>query len=319
MFKEILKILPRLDTGDLNKMERDLSKRFKKVAKGFGKGLGASLLGGGLAGAALGIIDKLLNPLKEVQESIDRVLGEGDDLVTYAKQFDTTSGKLLKLQALAMANGLDKEALFMLMGKFQTAVAEAQADPTKQTSVRRFANVKDTGEGFFNYIQALQTLGKTDKGAQIRAQQEVFGEKQILKMSDFLNADFKQLISSLKLMGSEYYTPRVNKLGQLNDLQDEKGASRYANDIFNKGGTINKGMIESRDRQLKIELERENQRIASYKSLAIMAETSGKLLKLLEEGYLEVAKIATSSSSINEFILKYSSSRAFRGVTPKGE
>src|SRR5687767_8200002 len=107
MFSEILKIIPQLDSGDLAKLESSLSGRFTRIAKKFGKGLGSILTGGGIAGLALGLIDKLLNPLKDVQEAIDRSLKDSDDLVTNAKQFDTTAGKLAKLVALGKSTGLE--------------------------------------------------------------------------------------------------------------------------------------------------------------------------------------------------------------------
>src|SRR4051812_39877327 len=136
VFKEILQIIPRLSSSDLASMDATLSRRFSNIAKKFGKGLLATLTGGGIAGIGLGLIDKLLNPLKETQDAIDRTLKQGDDIVTYAKQFGTTSGKLYRLMQIAKSTGLDEGSFFMLLEKFQATVAEAAADPKKQTSVR---------------------------------------------------------------------------------------------------------------------------------------------------------------------------------------
>ena len=82
MYTEILKVKPQLDTKDLNKMEKTLQSRFSRLAKGFGKSITNVIKGGGVAGIAIALIDKLLNPLKEVQEAIDRSLSKGDDLAT---------------------------------------------------------------------------------------------------------------------------------------------------------------------------------------------------------------------------------------------
>ena len=210
-------------------MEKSLTTRFGRIAKKFGKGLVATLTGGGVAGLALGLIDKLLNPLKETQEAIDRVLAQGDDVVTNAKQFNTTAGKLFKLQQLAKSTGLDASQLDLLITKFQTAVAEAEADPNKQSAVRQFVGEKDTAEGFFKFIQSLQRL---DKNAQVRAQQEVFGEKQILKMADFLNTDFAKQSALIGGRSAEEFTPGLEKLGELNDLKDALAVKRENEDLY---------------------------------------------------------------------------------------
>ena len=109
--KKFFRIVPKLSPGDLSSMGGALTTRFGKIAKKFGKGLLEVITGGGVAGLALGIIDKLLNPLKETQDAIDRMLVQGNDIVTNAKQFGTTAGKLARLQALGKSVGLDPESL----------------------------------------------------------------------------------------------------------------------------------------------------------------------------------------------------------------
>lgn len=342
MFNEILKITPKLDNGDLSRMERTLNSRFGRVAKKFGKGLVAALAGGGIAGVALGFIDKLLNPLKETQDAIDRVLNQGDDIVTNAKQFGTTAGKLFKLQQIAKSTGLDPDSLFMLMTKFQTAVAEAAADPTKATSVRKFVPApiidpatgeqrinpisgkpefqeQDTAEAFFQFIQSLRKMDKTSK---LLVQQEVFGEKQVLKMSDFLETDMRLQAQDLQLRPSEEYTPVLESLGTGNDWKDILRERNEAEDIFRKGRLINAGMIESQAQREQIARQRENERIAGYKSLATIEEASAKITALIEKGMIELTKIATKASNLSDIVDSLSVNRIFKGIiksTGKGE
>lgn len=316
MFKEVLKIIPKIDNADLNDMDRKLSKRFGKIAKKFGKGLGAALAGGGLAGIALGLIDKLLNPLKETQEAIDRVLKQGDDIVTNAKQFGTTAGKLFKLQALAKSTGLDEAGLFMLINKFQTKVAEAEADPSKQTSVRQFVGQKDSAEAFFGFIQALQ---KMDKNSQLLVQQEVFGEKQVLKMADFLQTNMKDQLGLIGARPSTHYDMGLEKVAGLNDWQDIFGAKRMLEDSVQKAKIINEGMIAQRAQQLQIELDRENQRIGSYESLMKISETSSRMMFMLEKGMVELTKLVSSMSVLTDMIKKFQTGRGWRGLFGEGK
>lgn len=294
MFSEVLKIIPKLDPKDLANMEKSLQSRFTKLAKGFGKGLGNAIKGGGIAGIALGLIDKLLNPLKEVQEAIDRTLKTSDDLATNANQFNTTTGKLFKLVQLAKATGLDQDNLFQLITKYQTAVAQAKADPNDASvsSVRNFTSQPDTAEGFFEFIQSLQ---KMSKDQQVLVQQQIFGEKQILRMADFLQSDFPKLFSQVGLdkVKSEKLTNSIEKLAGLNDLADALTARREVQDIQSKSGIITENMIRARDKSERLNLEKENKRIQSYENLATITDTVTRIMGLVEEGLAQLGKFIT--------------------------
>lgn len=300
MFSEVLKIIPQIDNKDLAKMEKALQSRFTKIAKGFGKGLANVLKGGGIAGVALALIDKLLNPLKEVQEAIDRSLSKGDDLATFAAQFNTTAGRLAKVQALGESSGLDPEGLRMLLVKFQTSLAEAAADPNKDTSVRAFAGRQDTLEAFFEFIQSLQKL---NKGDQLRVQSEVFGERQILKASEFLNADFQTLGKQFARFDADKLTVAANKLANISDLNDRLAASRGLDDLVSKSGVINEGMIRAKDASERLNLQKENARIQSYKDLQTISDTVTKIMGIVEQGLAMLGSlIATLTPFVNSAV-----------------
>lgn len=286
-------------------MQNALQSRFTKLTKSFGKGLVAALKGGGIAGIALGLIDKLLNPLKEVQEAIDRTLKTSDDLSTNAKQFNTSTGKLAKLVTLAKATGLDEGSLFTLINKFQGAVAQAKADPKDESvnSVRNFVGQKDTAEAFFGFITQLQ---KMDKNQQLLIQTQVFGEKQILKMADFLQqgaAGFEKIakITGIDKVTSESAGKKIDKTADLNDLADALKAGREFKDQLDKSAIINEGMIRNMDKSERIALERENQRIKSYNDLAALSQTAEKIFGLVDQG---VALLGSLISKVLPFIDK---------------
>lgn len=310
MFKEVLTIVPKLSSGDMNAMERSLSTRFGSIAKKFGKGLVATLTGGGIAGLALGLIDKLLNPLKETQDAIDRVLKQGDDIVTNAQHFGTTAGKLFRLQALAKSTGLDSESLFMLMEKFQSQIAQATADPNKESAVRNFVGSKDMAEAFFEFIQSLQKMDKTQQNL---VQQDVFGEKLILRMADFLQTDFgwqQKLIGGPK---SEDMTAPLEHLNRLNDLKDALEANRMMTDTMSKSKEINAGMIKSQDERIRLDLQKENQQIKSYEDLAAISNATAQLANLASDVTLKLTSLLVNTTSMAENMKKLSNSRVVKG------
>lgn len=324
MFKEILKIKPQVDNGDLRKMESTLNRRFGKVAKKFGRGLLNAVKGAGIVGLALSVISKIINPLQAVQESIDRILKQGDDLVTFSKQFGTTAGKLAKLEAFGKATGVESDFLFQNLSKFQTRVAEATADPKRQTSVRAFAGREDTADAFFEFIQGLQKASKNDQALAVR---EVFGEDAGVRLADFIGADFQKLNKEFfGKFNSDQLTQAATKAGGLSDLQDALGAQRGLGDLINKSRTINEGMIRAQDRRERAELERETQRIQSYKSLSNISEASTQIMVLVEKGIIMlgelIEKFTGVSKKINElvgYVKKLSVSRIFRGIFGGGD
>lgn len=303
MFSEVLKIIPNISSSDLTKMERQLGSRFNRIAKKFGSGLTSVLKGGGIAGIALGLIDKLLNPLKETQEAIDRVLKQGDDVVTNAKQFNTTAAKLFKLQQLGKSTGLSPDELTLLLTKFQTAIAEAKQDPNKQTSVRKFVGIADTAEAFFEFIQSLQGL---DKNKQVLVQQEVFGEKQIGKMSEFINANFFEQMKATGLdrVNNKKLGGSLENLSTLNDLQDALAAKRETEEVIRRGRILGKGAVFAKDARERLESQREDERMKSVKALSNISEATATIQNVLERGLIKIGELGDKLGGITDGIKK---------------
>lgn len=330
MLSEILKIIPKLDDKQMKRMEKNLQGRFANLAKSFGKGLMNVFKGGGIAAVAIGLINKVLNPLKEVQEAIDRSLSKSDDIATNAKQFNTTTGKLAKLITLARATGLDQDNLFMLINKFQGAVAEAQLDPNdpKNAAVKNYVGIEDSAEAFFGFINELQ---KMDKNSQFRVQREVFGEKQILKMAEFLQQGESGFARLAKMTGVDKISSQkagaaIERTAELSDLNDALTAGREFQDIIKKSTVVNEGMIRARDKAERIQLERENSRIRSYEDLAAISTTVEKIMVQVENGIALLGKLI---NKITPFIDKVTNAidklmkspmvRGVRGIFGRGE
>lgn len=283
MLTEILKIQPKLDDKDLNQMEKTLGSRFSKIAKGFGKGLKAASV------VALGaaVLDKLINPLQEVKAAIDRTLGKADDVVTNAKQFNTSTENLLKIRALGNVKGLTNENIDQLLTKFQGAVAQAKLNPADpaNSAVRNYIGEKDTAMAFYNFILQLQ---KMDKNQQVLVQQQVFGEKQVLKMAEFLqDIGFKESSQALAKVDFSKVAVATEKLGELADRNEANKTVRELNDLIGKAGVITGQTVSNLNRSEVNALRRENGRIGrsaqSFTAEERMADIQENLEKLTNE------------------------------------
>ncbi len=277
MWSEIVKFIPQLSSGDLGKMEQSLNSRFMKVAKKFGTGIKNILLGGGTVGVVLALIDKILSPLKEAQEALDRTLNHASDVTTLANQFGTTEGNIIKLQATGKQLGLDPESLNILLEKFQAKVAEAQHDPEAPSSVRQFIGQKDTVSAFAEFIQNLQKMSKND---QILVQENVFGEKQILKMAQFLQGfDKSKLAEGPKAADLTAATQKVNSLDEM-DKQITK--ARELQDVIDKANSITKDFVVASNTSKQIALDKENARLKNFEKLASLDDMVSKMGGQLE-------------------------------------
>lgn len=260
-------------------MEKTLSSRFMRVAKGFGKGLkAASMLALGSA-----VLDKLINPLQEVKAAIDRTLGKADDVVTNARQFNTTTENLLKVRALGGVRGLSSENVDMLLTKFQGAVAQASLNPDDpaNSAVKNYVGEKDTALAFYNFITQLQ---KMDANQRTLIQQQVFGEKQVLKMAEFLqDTGFKESAEALKKVDFGKAAVGAEKLAKLND---EMTANRVVNelrDYSGKAGVINKGTVADVNKSELGALKRENDQIRNSRSGFTAEENMAELTHQVQQ------------------------------------
>lgn len=283
MWREVLNIIPRLSPSDLNNLERSLNRRFGRIARGFGRGLKIS------AAVSLGaaVLDKLINPLNEVRAAIDKTLGNADDVVTNARQFNTSTENLLKLRALGAARGIPADQMDQLLLKFQTAVAQARLNPNDpaNAAVRNFIGEKDTAVGFFNFFKGLQQLNPTE---QTLVQEKVFGEKLILKMAELLqDKGFAQSAEALKNVDFAKTAKSVEKLAGLADKNQENKTVRDLNDFVAKARVIGGQTIRNLNGSEINNLTRENNRIArsaqAFTAEERMAEIGDNVEKLTTE------------------------------------
>ncbi len=341
MWSEILKLRPQLDTGSFSTMLKNLSSRFSDVAKKFGAGLAKSLaFGGGIGiGMALAdkVLEKLLNPLKEAHEVIEKILKKSDDIVTNARQFGTSSGKFAKLQALGRATGVEPETLRILLGKFQNTLAEARANEKNnnmtdaqrnENPLRKFIGEKDTADAFYKFAVSMQKAPENDR---ILIQQQLFGEKLMGRAYEFFSptTDYQKIFKKMGAQSSKLYDTGIDKLGELNDLTETLAAGRELNDFGVKSGKINSGMVYDIAKKKQLEIDSENRSLTIYDTLksadlavkefnakfeAKLTEIIVNMFDLHTETIDSIKENTQSSNGIRDTLTKFLQAPMFRGV-----
>jgi hypothetical protein len=313
MISEILKFKPKLDTQSLNSMTMLLSRRFGSVAKKFGKGLKdgmkkglSGVFKGGAIAGVLALVTKLLNPIQEVETSINDTLTKADNIVTKAKQYNSSAGKYFKLQQVAQSTGMPPEVLDDMLSKFQVKLAEARSG--QANAVSNFVNEKDTAEAFFKFSQALQ---RASKDQQVLAQKEIFGEDAVKRASEFFQTDYSKRLKEIGAREADYYEKALTRTAGLEDLQSVLTAKRNLQDMINKSKGINEGVVRQMDESAKIALQKENERLNSYKDIKATSNSMNEIQAQLEKGFLQLSKALPIITKGIEDIAK---SRFVRGL-----
>lgn len=267
MLEETILLKPELDKGGLEKMFRDLNKRFSNVAKAFGKGMSMVTKAAPYLAIASTIAAKFLNPIEKAEAIIDKILGKSGDLTDTADELGTTPGKLARLEALGNMKGVDNQTMRTLLGKFQTDLAQERenmrTDPNaKPGLLRNFVGVKDNAEAFFQFIQSLQNVSPEERTL---AQTAVFGERIRGRASPFFNEkDFATLLS--KLPSEATYNDATKYADTLGDRLDIIKTINEEKNYIKKAPMLKGNMIEDIGRAQQQAFDADTQTLLRYAS-----------------------------------------------------
>lgn len=246
MFSEILKIIPIIDNARAKTLENSLHGRFKRVAKGFGKALNFAIKGT-ILGISLGLLQKLLDPIKEIEERVNKLLDDGSDLVDNAADFGATAGEMKRLQDIGGALGVKPEQLKDMLTKYQDAIEGAKKEMLEKGSIEsasgqavsKYINDSNMVESFINYLKGLQATQpqsiikdgrRVDLGLQTQQtlQENVFGKKFGAAQNRLMMADFNAIANQTGSSDTKGMSARFERVARLAEMQ-RIGAIRSEN------------------------------------------------------------------------------------------
>jgi hypothetical protein len=293
-FSEVLLIKPKLDTADAKKMEDDLNGRFGRIANKFGKGLLKSFIGGGILGGAFAAINRLLNPLEEVEARIKALLGQSTDIRDTADHFGTTAGKFFKLQQLSHVAGLDDAGLKDLLETFKTQQDLAKkelADPSQgvhrsTVALKNFANEKDVADAFFRVIAKIQ---EQEPDVQKQTIEAIFGDKITGGAKRLFNLDL--LKENDKLGSTDALQKRLDKDEEIAKLNRGLEARRNIQRFIKQSDAVSPESVRTIDAIDKAKIQKEAQQITDLEKLKNAAVTIEAIKTLAEQGLSQIEKL----------------------------
>lgn len=277
----LMKIKPTLDGGDAAKMERDLNSRFTRVAKRFGQGLkkaGSMIRFGGMAGAIGAVLGSILNPLEEIDAALNNILAKGDNIQTKAGQYNTTAARYAKVQSAGRSAGIEENMLDMMLDRFQDMLGKAKRG--EDNALGNYKNETDTVVAFYKAIKNLQRVEDKDKRASMTS--DIFGQKSVGKLAEFLDTDLDRRIRVLyRGTSNRAVNSSTKKLADLEEKQAILAARRDLRDMLDKAKIVNEEIVGEQDKLAQARLARENAQLGTYKEVAKMSETMEEIKTMI--------------------------------------
>ena len=315
MFQEVLRIKPVLEPGATAKMETTLSQRFKKVTKTFSSGLKAVVTGTAL-GIGLNILAKILNPITELEDRLNTLLGKGKNILDLSGRFNTSTGKIARLQTVGERLGVSPEDLQKLMEKYAEAIETGreeikkplkdQSDATKILS-KDFLQEQDLAESFFKFIQSLKFV--TDQDQRKKIEKEVLGESLFGFKRRFTDANFSQEFKTL---------PNLNEFGKATAnvaITDEelriRRVNREAQSFIKNSNSLGPGTVSAINALEQKRANKEDKDFSSLASKAVAARGIEESMALIQK---PLEQLQEGISKLVVFTEGLSKSRWFRNI-----
>lgn len=317
MFTEVLRLKPILDPASTATMERNLNSRFSRVAKRFGTGI-KSLMRGAIFGVSLALLNKLLNPLNDLEEKVKRIIGQGDDIRDLADKFNTSPGNLKRLQDVAASLGLEPEKLNEMLDHFAKAIDDAtkplkigEERSSQAIAVQNFAGEKDLAEGFFSFIQQLKGL---DAKQRQLVEKEVFGDELFGAKRRFVEADFAKQFAAIGNPSTQRLTQDINRLADLALLQKTIQTRNETRDMSLAANQMNAQMIRDMEESARKRSERDTKQLQSFSDL----EKAAQGIEVIKQGLVDLSAVVTKGAGYLGDLLgkfqKLESSKLLRGI-----
>lgn len=274
-------------------MEKDLNRRFLRVAQKFGGALrtvGSKLRGIIAGGAVVGIGTMMTNPIDSLNSTLDETLKRYDDISSRAKILGVSSGQLYQATAIAKSAGIQEEDFRAMLTAYAVKVGEAKAGDDAILS--EFAN-EDLLTGFFKMVQSLQAL-TPEQRAYFGA--KIIGEDDVSKLAELINTDVQE--RHRELFGSTTAEQTTKAIEKLAGTEGKQSILRGRLDIENllaKSQSITTETVRMQNEIAKKQAEAENINLRNYEMFAkmqisteeskvILADMQSKITPLIEEG-----------------------------------
>lgn len=271
----LFKLTPEIDRAKLKKQLSLVAKETNKVAKNFSKSLTKSFnaLGKFAKGGFLtGVVAKLINPLEEINQSINDTLQRFDDI---GKMSDLLGANAKELQALTVAlqaKGLDQGQIQKVLNELQTEIGKTKSGD----ETAKFTGLAENENAVSLFAKIMNKIGSMEDINQAKAlATSVFGEKEANMLFDAFRSgeEFANIFERAYKLSDENLIQQQHALQGYKDQETAIMELQVANERAQK---INQQTID-------LQLSEQKKRADRLTSQIGMQEVSSKTDQLIED------------------------------------
>lgn len=290
----ITKIKPEIDKAKLKKENKKVEKSFLKTAKSFSKAMSNSFNTIGKMskfGFIAGAVAKLVNPLEEINQTLNNTLENFDQIGRLGDQLgiNDVTGIGALITAL-QSKGIDRSQAEKILNELQTEIGKSRSgdETAKFSGLSADENALTLFAKVMNKISTMEDVSQAKSLAS-----SVFGEKEASRLFDALRS---------KEEFSETYQEAYRKLSEndirkLQDLQGKKDKLQALQDLdimIERAKKINDKTVQLQLQSMRKSENLKTSQIGQFESATKTNEILDESKDLLQKGVNYVGDLTSS-------------------------
>lgn len=287
----ITKIKPEIDKAKLKQENKKVEKSFLKTAKSFSKAMSNSFNTIGKFGFIAGAVAKLVNPLEEINQTLNNTLENFDQIGRLGDQLgiNDVAGIGALITAL-QSKGIDRSQAEKILNELQTEIGKSRIgdETAKFSGLSADENALTLFAKVMNKISTMEDVSQAKSLAS-----SVFGEKEASRLFDALRS---------KEEFSETYQEAYRKLSEndirnLQDLQGKKDKLQALQDLdimIERAKKINDKTIQLQLQSMRKSENLKTSQIGQFESATKTNEILDESKDLLQKGVNYVGDLTSS-------------------------
>lgn len=271
----LFKLTPEIDKAKLKKQLNHVSKETGKVAKNFSKALTKSFNTFGKftkSGFIAGIVAKLINPLDEINQTINDTLLKFDDVGRFADQLGANAKELQALSVALQAKGLEQAQIEKILNNLQTEIGKSRSGDESA----KFSGLSENENAVSLFAKIMNKIGSMQDVNQAKAlTSSIFGEKEANRLFDA----FRSGEEFAKIFERAYKLSDENLIQQQHALQGYKNQETAIMELQ----VANERAQKINQQTIDLQLSEQKKRADRLTSQIGIQEVSSKTDQLIED------------------------------------
>lgn len=290
----ITKIKPEIDKAKLKQENKKVEKSFLKTAKSFSKAMSNSFKTIGKMskfGFIAGAVAKLVNPLEEINQTLNNTLENFDQIGRLGDQLgiNDVAGLGALITAL-QSKGIDRTQAEKILNELQTEIGKSRSGD----ETAKFSGLSANENALTLFAKVMNKISTMEDVSQAKSlASSVFGEKEASRLFDTLRS--KEEFSTT--YQEAYKKLSENDIRKLQDLQGKKDKLQALQDLdimIERAKKINDKTVQLQLQSMRKSENLKTSQIGQFESATKTNEILDESKDLLQKGVNYVGDLTSS-------------------------